>query len=186
MWPHSHSPVCFSSQLAGLIWFFASLGDSSIKSLDAWHALISRQNIKKSQLLQFYQWKGLWEIKICFSVSNLKNITAVLLIGETVLKKDIFLRCIVHPLSLPLFVSSKKCSKWAGMNGEGTELMAVSTVLMLAHLATPWLPFLLVNILKLMHVVTVPLWHFLSITVCVGLTGMKSLGGSKFPKFYAL
>lgn len=40
------------------------------------------------------------------------------------------------------------------MNGGGTELMAVSTVLMLAHLATPWLPFTLFNILKLVHVVT--------------------------------
>lgn len=103
--PHSHSSawtVCFPSQLAGLIWFFTSLGDSSIKCFDAWHALIAGQNIKRSQLLQFYQWKDLWEIKICFSVSNLKNITAVVLVGETVLKKDIFplLYCSFPPLSL--------------------------------------------------------------------------------------
>lgn len=118
--PHSHSPmwaVCFPSQLAGLIWFFTSLGDSSIKCFDAWHVLIAGQNIRRSQLLQFYQWKGLWEIKIRSSVSNLKNITVVVLIGETDWKKDIFplLYCST-PLSPSFFLLQKmfemSCHEW--------------------------------------------------------------------------
>lgn len=109
--PHSHSPmwaVCFPSQFAGLIWFFTSLGDSSIKCFDAWHVLIAGQNIRRSQLLQFYQWKGLWEIKICSSVSNLKNITVVVLIGETDLKKRHFSFVVLFNPSLSLLFSPPK------------------------------------------------------------------------------
>lgn len=174
--------MCFPSQLAGLIWFFTSLGDSSIKCFDAWHALIAGQNIKRSQLLQFYQWKGLWEIKICFSVSNLKNITAVVLIGErdSFEKKAFFLSCIVHLLSLSLFFSLQKIFKMPWME-EILNWWPYQQCLCW-HI-WPQFGFLLFNILNYACSNTVPLWEFLSSAVCLGITGIKALGGSKSPSF---
>lgn len=148
---------------------FTSLGDSSIKCSDTWHAMIAGQNIK---LLQFYQWKALWEIKISFSACNLKNITAVFLIGETVLKEDGFPLLYCSP-PLSLFFSPPKSSKWAAVSGGGTELMAVS------GLATLWLPLIKcfeTNVTQYHHDIS---WGAL------GIMGMRSLGGSKCPNFCA-
>lgn len=40
------------------------------------------------------------------------------------------------------------------MSGRGTEVMGISTVLMVTHMATLWHPIILFNILKLMCLVT--------------------------------